>query len=167
MHDLNIIEPNEAFRDFSKISHVHDFTRRFILYKKDKRYSLHISEYDFKGFAYLFSSYTIDDLFLETTIGEKSSVFQKRTMKFADLFRDQEFIQQHRFQNLRGYFTELDFYFYNEGNRLIFDYIDRNQLQDVFDLILFETECQFRGRLMTELLMNLRFPEELEDSTST
>ncbi|SUP55019.1 Uncharacterised protein [Weeksella virosa] len=128
---------------------------------------MQITEYDFKGFAYLFSSYTIEDLFLETKKGDKLFVYQHRTLKFAELFRDQEFVQQQSIQNLRGYFIELDFYFHNEGSKLILDYIDRNQLQDVFYLLLFETDCQFRGRLMTELLINLRFSEELEDPSLT
>ena len=159
MQKMDIITQNEQLKKYSKISNVHEFVQRFRLVKKNDRYNLAIHQYDLKCFAFLFADFWIEDLKLETVFDKNTKVFEENRIKFSNFFLDESFSKDHLIINLNGYFSDLDFYFYSENEILMLDYIHKDQLQNVFDVLLKETDCQFRSRLMTELLINLSFAE--------
>jgi len=56
-----------------------------------------------------------------------------------------------------GYFIKYDFYFYLEGDTLVLNYIHRDFLSQLIDILLYELDCNFISRLKTELLINLEY----------
>ncbi|WP_068598757.1 hypothetical protein [Vaginella massiliensis] len=154
--DLTVL--NEYLSDHDANIDVHKFVVCNQLIKRNDRYCIQIKEYDFDLFVNTFKDYCIEDLELMTIDDhDQDRIHKNYQAKFADFVDDQEFCNQHQIINFSGYFTELDFYFFTENEILYLHYIENNKLQFTIDQMYHFIPCELRNRLITQLLINIRF----------
>lgn len=141
------------------IKDVCQFNQLFQLYQKDDRYNLYIHDFPKNEFVQLFFNDTIEDLHVEYY--DYEAKFDRNindyNSKFADFFTDSKNLKWVDIKNVSGYFPQFDFYFMTEGDTFIFNYIHRNFLSQLIDILLNELDCNFISRLKTELLINLEY----------
>lgn len=135
-----------------------EFNRLFQLYQKDNRFNLYINDYPKNEFAIQFYSDEIEDLNLEYVDSTTNSVrkIQDYRAKLNDYFRPEELITLEVI-SISGYFRRYDFYFYTNEKTFIFNFIHRDFLSQLIDILLSELDCNFISRLKTELLINLEY----------
>ncbi|MCA4808926.1 hypothetical protein [Empedobacter stercoris] len=140
------------------IKNVQEFNRLFQLYQKDNRFNLYINDYPKNEFAIQFYSDEIEDLNLEYVDSTTNSVrkIQDYRAKLSDYFRPEELITLEVI-SISGYFRRYDFYFYTNEKTFIFNFIHRDFLSQLIDILLSELDCNFISRLKTELLINLEY----------
>ncbi|MDM1523270.1 hypothetical protein OBK22_09350 [Empedobacter falsenii] len=140
------------------IKNVQEFNRLFQLYQKDNRFNLYINDYPKNEFAIQFYSDEIEDLNLEYVDSTTNSVrkIQDYRAKLNDYFRPEELITLEVI-SISGYFRRYDFYFYTNEKTFIFNFIHRDFLSQLIDILLSELDCNFISRLKTELLINLEY----------
>ncbi|MFV0208866.1 hypothetical protein OBK13_06635 [Empedobacter falsenii] len=140
------------------IKNVQEFNRLFQLYQKDNRFNLYINDYPKNEFAIQFYSDEIEDLNLEYVDSTTNSVWkiQDYRAKLSDYFRPEELITLEVI-SISGYFRRYDFYFYTNEKTFIFNFIHRDFLSQLIDILLSELDCNFISRLKTELLINLEY----------
>ncbi|NOJ74740.1 hypothetical protein [Empedobacter stercoris] len=135
-----------------------EFNRLFQLYQKDNRFNLYINDYPKNEFAIQFYTDEIEDLNLEYVDSTTNSVrkIQDYRAKLNDYFRPEELITLEVI-SISGYFRRYDFYFYTNEKTFIFNFIHRDFLSQLIDILLSELDCNFISRLKTELLINLEY----------
>ncbi|MFV0140311.1 hypothetical protein OBK15_02000 [Empedobacter falsenii] len=140
------------------IKNVQEFNRLFQLYQKDNRFNLYINDYPKNEFAIQFYTDEIEDLNLEYVDSTTNSVrkIQDYRAKLSDYFRPEELITLEVI-SISGYFRRYDFYFYTNEKTFIFNFIHRDFLSQLIDILLSELDCNFISRLKTELLINLEY----------
>ncbi|MFV0178096.1 hypothetical protein OBK28_00735 [Empedobacter falsenii] len=140
------------------IKNVQEFNRLFQLYQKDNRFNLYINDYPKNEFAIQFYSDEIEDLNLEYVDSTTNSVrkIQDYRAKLSEYFRPEELITLEVI-SISGYFRRYDFYFYTNEKTFIFNFIHRDFLSQLIDILLSELDCNFISRLKTELLINLEY----------
>ncbi|MFV0195647.1 hypothetical protein NZD85_02470 [Empedobacter stercoris] len=140
------------------IKNVQEFNRLFQLYQKDNRFNLYINDYPKNEFAIQFYTDEIEDLNLEYVDSTTNSVrkIQDYRAKLNDYFRPEELITLEVI-SISGYFRRYDFYFYTNEKTFIFNFIHRDFLSQLIDILLSELDCNFISRLKTELLINLEY----------
>ncbi|WP_333663167.1 hypothetical protein [Chishuiella changwenlii] len=140
------------------VKDVLQFNQSFQLYQKDNRFNLHVQNYPKEDFLRLFYIDQIEDLQIEYSNGKTNSIkkIKEHKAKISDIFEADE-IESLNIKSISGYFSVYDFYFINEGDAFIFNYIHRDFLSQLMDILLYELDCNFIGRLKTELLINLEY----------
>lgn len=135
-----------------------EFNRLFQLYQKDNRFNLYINDYPKNEFAIQFYTDEIEDLNLEYVDSTTNSVrkIQDYRAKLNNYFHPEELITLEVI-SISGYFRRYDFYFYTNEKTFIFNYIHRDFLSQLIDILLSELDCNFISRLKTELLINLEY----------
>lgn len=140
------------------VKDVLQFNQYFQLYQKDSRFNLHVQNYPKKEFLRLFYIDEIEDLQIEYTDGKTNSIkkIKEHQTTFSNFFEADE-IDNFEIKSISGYFSVYDFYFIHEGDAFIFNYIHRDFLSQLMDILLYELDCNFISRLKTELLINLKY----------
>lgn len=135
-----------------------EFNRLFQLYQKDNRFNLYINDYPKNEFAIQFYTDEIEDLNLEYVDSTTNSVrkIQDYRAKLNNYFHPEELITLEVI-SISGYFRRYDFYFYTNEKTFIFNFIHRDFLSQLIDILLSELDCNFISRLKTELLINLEY----------
>ncbi len=140
------------------IKDVQQFNQLFQLYQKGDRYNLYIHDFPKDEFIQRFFEDDVEDLKLEYF--DLESRTSKRITdyhaKFSDFFAEEN-LATINLESTSGYFTLYDFYFMTENDTFIFNYIHRNFLSQLIDILLCELDCNFISRLKTELLINLEY----------
>ncbi|MFV0156935.1 hypothetical protein OBK24_00535 [Empedobacter falsenii] len=140
------------------IKNVQEFNRLFQLYQKDNRFNLYINDYPKNEFALQFYTDEIEDLILEyvdSTTNSIKKILDYRA-KLRDYFQPEELITIEVIA-ISGYFRRYDFYFYTNDKTFVFNFIHRDFLSQLIDILLAELDCNFISRLKTELLINLEY----------
>lgn len=140
------------------IKNVQEFNRLFQLYQKDNRFNLYINDYPKNEFALQFYTDEIEDLILEyvdSTTNSIKKILDYRE-KLSDYFQPEELITIEVIA-ISGYFRRYDFYFYTNDKTFVFNFIHRDFLSQLIDILLAELDCNFISRLKTELLINLEY----------
>ena len=140
------------------INNVQEFNRLFQLYQKDNRFNLYINDYPKNEFLFQFYSDEIEDLNLEyvdITSNSIKKIYDYRA-KLSDFFQPEE-LSTLEIKSISGYFSHFDFYFMTNEKTFVFNYIHRDFLSQLIDILLAELDCNFISRLKTELLINLEY----------
>lgn len=140
------------------VKDVLQFNQYFQLYQKDNRFNLYVQNYPQKDFIRLFFIDEIEDLQMQYSTNKTNSLkkIKEHQSTFRDLFEADE-IDSIEIKTISGYFSFYDFYFIQEGDVFIFNYIHRDFLSQLVDILLYELDCNFISRLKTELLINLEY----------
>lgn len=138
---------------------VRQFNQLFQLYQKGDRFNLYINDYPKGDFVRLFFSDEIENLnfsFINSTTEKTQLVKNNHSSTFQNYIDliDLNIIKINEFS---GYFIKYDFYFYLKENTLVLNYIHRDFLSQLIDILLYELDCNFISRLKTELLINLEY----------
>lgn len=140
------------------IKNVQQFNRLFQLYQKDNRFNLYITDYPKNEFALQFYTDEIEDLnieYIDPTTNSLKKIHDYRT-KLSDCFLLEE-LTTLEIKSISGYFSHYDFYFLTNEQTFIFNFIHRDFLSQLIDILLAELDCNFISRLKTELLINLEY----------
>ncbi|GEM50457.1 hypothetical protein EB1_02470 [Empedobacter brevis NBRC 14943 = ATCC 43319] len=140
------------------IKNVQEFNRLFQLYQKDNRFNLYINDYPKNEFALQFFTDEIEELTLEyidSTTDTLKKIHDYRA-KLSDYFKSEE-LATLEIKSISGYFNHYDFYFLTKNQTFIFNFIHRDFLSQLIDILLAELDCNFISRLKTELLINLEY----------
>ncbi|MEG0188242.1 MAG: hypothetical protein RR668_06235 [Algoriella sp.] len=140
------------------IKDIQEFNQLFQLYQKNDRYNLYIHDFPKDEFIQRFFNDEVEDLYLEyfdldTRLDKKITNYRAN---FSDFFSIDN-LASIQLKSTSGYFYAHDFYFMTENDTFIFNYIHRNFLSELLDILLSELDCNFISRLKTELLINLEF----------
>lgn len=140
------------------INNVQEFNRLFQLYQKDNRFNLYINDYPKNEFLIQFYSDEIEDLNLEYVDINSNSIkkIHNYRSKLSDFFQPEE-LPTLEIKSISGYFSHFDFYFMTNEKTFVFNYIHRDFLSQLIDILLAELDCNFISRLKTELLINLEY----------
>jgi hypothetical protein len=140
------------------IRNVQEFNQLFQLYQKGNRYNLYIHDFPKDEFIQRFYHDEIEDLKLEyyDTNSSTSKKISNYQTSYSEYFTKDE-LTTINLTSTSGYFIQLDFYFMTENDTFIFNYIDRNFLSRLIDILLNDLDSYFISRLKTELLINLEF----------
>lgn len=140
------------------IKNVQEFNRLFQLYQKDNRFNLYINDYPKNEFSLQFYSDEIEDLNLEYIDPSTNSIkkIHDYRAKLSDYFQPEE-LSTIEIKSISGYFSHYDFYFLTKEKTFIFNFIHRDFLSQLIDILLAELDCNFLSRLKTELLINLEY----------
>jgi len=140
------------------INNVQEFNRLFQLYQKDNRFNLYINDYPKNEFLIQFYSDEIEDLNLEYVDINSNSIkkIHDYRAKLSDFFQPEE-LPTLEIKSISGYFSHFDFYFMTNEKTFVFNYIHRDFLSQLIDILLAELDCNFISRLKTELLINLEY----------
>lgn len=140
------------------INNVQEFNRLFQLYQKDNRFNLCINDYPKNEFALQFYNDEIENLTLEYIDSTSNSVKKINNYRttLSDYFQPDE-LATLEINSISGYFISFDFYFMTKEKIFVFNYIHRDFLSQLIDILLAELDCNFISRLKTELLINLEY----------
>lgn len=140
------------------IKNVQEFNRLFQLYQKDNRFNLYINDYPKNEFSLQFYSDEIEDLNLEYIDPSTNSIkkIHDYRAKLSEYFQPEE-LSTIEIKSISGYFNNYDFYFLTKEDTFIFNFIHRDFLSQLIDILLAELDCNFLSRLKTELLINLEY----------
>ncbi|WP_313373709.1 hypothetical protein [Chishuiella sp.] len=141
------------------VNTVNQFNQLFQLYQKGDRFNLYINDYPKGDFVRLFFSDEIENLNFSfiNSITENNQFIKNNHLSTFQNYIDLVDLNSIEINEFSGYFIKYDFYFYLEGDTLVLNYIHRDFLSQLIDILLYELDCNFISRLKTELLINLEY----------